>query len=50
MRRDITSSFDLSPIHGKRIEGPDVIHVCGVCISAKVDDGLIDETTAVTPS
>jgi hypothetical protein len=50
MGRDVSSGLDFGPVHGESVESPDIIHVGRVGISAKVENGLVDEATAVTPS
>lgn len=50
MRRDVSSSLDLSPIHGESVEGPKVVHVSRVSIAAKIQNSLIDEAATVAPS
>jgi hypothetical protein len=50
MGREVASGLDFGPVHGESVESPEIIHVGRVGITTKVENGLVDETTAVTPS
>jgi len=47
---NIAFSWDFSPLHGDRVEGPEIIHIGRIGIATKKYDFLVDYAATMSPA